>query len=194
MMGFYRSGMRLARLLKTYDRTCVKCGRGIVQPYTRCYRCHQARKRANWHEPERLPELTAWDAGRGRSEFYVYVLGTSYGHYVGHTGNIQARLRAHAAGEVPSTAGGEPKLIWRSVPLSTRDRATRFEAALKSWRDNERPEFRATTGHDASPFINPAFTPYAEHKPENSGLSILVIVAGLAIAIVALAILLGGNS
>ena len=66
--------MRLAKLFKRYDRTCVNCGRGITKPYTRCYRCNQARKRANWHDPERLPELAAQDAERGRSEFYVYVL------------------------------------------------------------------------------------------------------------------------
>ena len=184
--------MRLAKLLRTYDRTCVNCGRGIVEPYTRCYRCHQARKRANWHDPESLPELTARDA-RGRPEYYVYVLDTSYGHYVGHTGNIQARLRAHAAGEVLSTAGGEPKLIWKSAPLSSRDRATRFEAALKSWRDNERPEFRKTTGYDASPFFKPAFAPYDEHKPQNGGPGVLVLVIGLALAIAVLALMFGGN-
>jgi len=103
-------------------------------------------------------------------------------------------MRAHAAGKVLSTAGGQPKLIWRSAPLSTRDRATRFEAALKSWRDNGRAEFRATTGYDASPFIRYAFTPYDEQEARNGGSGVLVFVIGLVIAIAALAILLGGNS
>ena len=148
-------GRRLARLFDTYDRTCINCGRGIAKPYIRCYRCHKARKRGNWHDPENLPELVTHDDTRGRSEFYVYVLDTSYGQYVGHTGNLRARMRAHTSGQVISTAGGEPKLIWKSRPIATRAGATRFEAALKSWRDNARPEFRETTGHDASPFRKP---------------------------------------
>ena len=184
--------MRLARLFERYDRTCVNCGRGITSPYTRCYRCNQARKRANWHDPENLPELAAQDTERGRLEFYVYVLDTSYGHYIGHTGNIRARMRAHTAGEVASTAGGEPKLIWTSRPVSTRAAATRFEAALKSWRDNERSEFRETTGYDASPFFKPyvSHARFDEQEPQLGGFGVLVLVV---IAIMVLVILLGGN-
>lgn len=194
MMRYYRSGIRLAKLFKSYDRSCINCGRGINAPYIRCYRCHQGRKRANWHDPESLPELAARDAARGRSEYFVYVLDTKYGHYVGHTGNIRARLRAHAVGKVPSTARGEPRLIWRSAPLPTRARATRFEAALKSWRDNERAEFRNTTGFDASPFNKPAFTHHAEQRSQLGGVGVLVLIVGLAIAAVTLAVLLGGNN
>ena len=41
-----------------------------------------------WHEPERLEGQDERDRELGRRDFYVYVLDTSYGHYVGHTWNV----------------------------------------------------------------------------------------------------------
>ena len=138
-----------------YDRECIVCGRGIRAPYTRCYRCNQARKRAGWHDPENLPDLEQHDSHHTRT-YQVYVLHTDYGHYVGHTGNIQARMRTHLADEVPSTAGAHPKKIWQSRPLKTRDDAKRYEAALKSWRDNRNQRFEKDTGVYPTPYQVPA--------------------------------------
>jgi len=131
---------------------CINCGRVVRKPFVRCYRCHQAIKRAGWHDPEYLPEVEERDARLGRSAFYVYVLNTDYGQYVGHSGNIRARLNAHTRDEVPSTAGGNPTIIWRSRPCSTRTSAMRFEAALKSWRDNRKEKFAEVTGIAPVPF------------------------------------------
>ncbi|MGR3914918.1 MAG: GIY-YIG nuclease family protein [Gammaproteobacteria bacterium] len=132
--------------------SCKQCGRRIRKRYTRCYRCHRALKRGGWHDPENLPTVAERDAQLGRSAFYVYVLDTDYGQYVGHSANIRARLNAHTRGEVPSTAGGKPSIIWRSHPCSTRAGAMRFEAALKSWRDNRKDKFAAVTGLAPVPF------------------------------------------
>lgn len=120
--------------------------------YTRCYHCNRRRRLSNWHDPERLAGQEERDAELGRTEFYVYVLDTDYGHYVGHTANVQARLGAHRAGGVQSTAGGSPRLLWRSYPFSSREEATRFEAALKSLRDQRAKRFEEITGYSPRPF------------------------------------------
>lgn len=99
--------------------------------------------------------LKETDAKYKGKKFFVYVLETDYGHYVGHSGNTRARLRTHMNNEVPSTAGGHPKKIWQSQPLSTRDDAAKYEAALKSWRDNKKDEFQTHTGYVPKPFYNP---------------------------------------
>lgn len=131
---------------------CNSCGRRIRKQYTHCYRCFRARKRANWHEPESLPELESRDAQLGRTVFYVYVVDTDFGQYVGHSGNIVPRLNAHMRGEVSSTAGGNPKMVWCSQPCATRKQAARFEAALKSLRDNRRNRFAEITGVTPRPW------------------------------------------
>ena len=110
------------------------------------------RRRGRWHDPEYLEGQEERDAELGRSEFYVYVLATGYGHYVGHTANVQARLGAHAAGQVESTAGGEPQLLWKSYPFRSRREAARFEAALKSLRDQGSDRFQEITGFAPIPF------------------------------------------
>ncbi len=112
---------------------------------------HGYRRRHRWHEPENNFDFRQDDVQHKRV-FQVYVLKTDYGHYVGHTGNIRARLRAHLADEVCSTAGGNPKLIWQSHPLKSRQDATRFEAALKSLRDNRKNEFKKYTGLVPEPY------------------------------------------
>lgn len=101
-----------------------------------------------WYEPEDLgPEQDARDRAYGRRNFWVYVLTSDYGHYVGHTSNPWNRLPQHYADEVPSTAGGNADLAWiTEVPLRSREDAKRYEAALKSWRNSESVEFTEHTG------------------------------------------------
>ena len=132
--------------------TCSDCGRRVRGNYTRCYNCNRRRRLSHWHDPEDLEGQEARDAELGRTEFYVYVLGTRYGHYVGHTANVGARLGAHRAGAVESTAGGEPTLLWRSRPFRSRRDAARFEAAMKSLRDQEAERFHEITGLEPIPF------------------------------------------
>ena len=88
---------------------------------------------ARWYEPEDLgPEQDARDEAYGRDEFYVYVLESDYGHYVGHTANPWVRLPQHYAGEVPSTAGSNPDLAWiTEVPFCDSLRSDSFRVRVK---------------------------------------------------------------
>ena len=108
---------------------------------------------STYHSPEDLgPDQDERDAAIPGRRFFVYVLETSNGHYVGHTARLRARLREHAGGEVESTAGTGPRLAWRSGPFDERHDAARFEAALKSMRDSGAPRFREITGLQPEPF------------------------------------------
>lgn len=109
------------------------------------------RRRSGWHDPEHLSGQAKRDAKLGRSKFYVYLLDTDYGHYVGHTANVRARVKAHTDNKVKSTAGGDPKLLWKSSPFSTREDGAGFEAALKSLRDQSSERFQEITGHEPMP-------------------------------------------
>ena len=108
-----------------------------------------------WYEPEYCQYLEAEDTRLERKTFYVYLLKTAYGHYVGHTSDITSRMKTHKAGKCISTAKGRPRLIWSSNVFHTRQDAARFEAALKSWRDNEQVEFKKRTGWKPIPFSTP---------------------------------------
>ncbi len=130
---------------------CADCGRRIRLRYTRCYTCQMRRRRSKWRDPEHLAGQSERDAKLGRNKFYVYLLDTDYGHYVGHSANVRARLNAHVANKVESTAGGNPKLLWTSSPFSTREDAAGFEAALKSLRDQSAERFHEITGHEPVP-------------------------------------------
>ncbi len=105
------------------------------------------RRRRKYYEPEDLGrEQARRDAADRSRRFYVYALKTNYGHYVGHTAHVGARLRQHRGDEVESTAGGDPSLVWTSGPLATRRDAAAFEAAMKSLRDQHSPRFAEITG------------------------------------------------
>lgn len=117
------------------------------------------RRRHRYYEPEDLGyEQDLRDAADPNRRFYVYVLDTDYGHYVGHTAHIGRRLREHQDGETESTAGGNPTLAWRSGPMDTRADAASFEAALKSLRDQRSPRFREYTGLGPVPYANPSMS------------------------------------
>lgn len=134
---------------------CRGCGKSIPSKYQRCYRCYFACKSGHWHDPECLPQLDERDFRYNRSEFYVYVLWTTYGHYVGHTWNTSIRFNDHVNGRVFSTVGGCPKLVWRSKPFPTRHDAAKFEAAMKCWRDTYNNNFQLRTGTPPIPFRPP---------------------------------------
>lgn len=88
-------------------------------------------------------EQDARDRERNRSEFYVYVLITNHGHYVGHTGRFEQRMKEHFSHDIPATAGR--RLRWVSEKFSTRLEAAHYEAYLKNLRDNRRPEYKQIT-------------------------------------------------
>ena len=176
----------LFRAHKSYDRVCIDCGQGINKPYVRCYMCNQWQRRTNWHDAEDLPDLEQQDAELGRNEFYVYVLNTDYGHYVGHTNNINARMKDHLSGGTLSTAGGNPRMIWTSRRYYARPDAARLEAQLKSLRDNERPRYQEITGLLPVPFEGLQGQPDAQRVGDLSALWYVLAMLAIGIAIVVL--------
>ena len=121
------------------------------------------RRRRRYYEPEDLGhEQDRRDAAIPNRRYYVYVLDTDYGHYVGHTAHVGRRLREHQDGETESTAGSNPKLAWTSGPLKTRADAARFEAAMKALRDQGAPRFEEITGLEPVPFEAVYYEPVEE--------------------------------
>lgn len=114
------------------------------------------RRRRGYYEPEELgEEQDRRDAAVAGRRYYVYVLETDRGHYVGHSARVRARAREHADGCSASTAGTNPALAWTSRPLETRAEAARFEAAMKALRDRRAERFREITGLAPEPFAYP---------------------------------------
>ena len=112
-----------------------------------------SRRRRNWYEPEQLgPEQDARDAQDPGRRFYVYVLATDYGHYVGHSARPRARFREHLTDPGSPVADGNPQLIWISRPLNTRNEAAGFEAAMKSLRQRRAKRFAEIVGAEPQPF------------------------------------------
>ena len=104
------------------------------------------------YDIERHPRWDREDARSPERKFFVYVLSTKYGHYVGHTGNLTKRMDDHRQGKVQSTYGSRPRLIWNSRPFPSRDVAAEFERALKFLRDRRDPEYRALIGRNPVPW------------------------------------------
>ena len=112
-----------------------------------------------WHDPEVLPDAHEMDAELGRNEFYVYVLRTDFGHYVGHTCDVTRRINEHQNGGVQSTAGSNPELVWTSKKLSTRDQAIGLEARLKKYQEWYPERYQREVGLEARSFYpNRRFT------------------------------------
>jgi predicted GIY-YIG superfamily endonuclease len=66
---------------------------------------------------------------------YVYILSSldePSRHYTGLTDDLQSRLRAHNAGQVPHTAKYRPWRIETAIAFQTREKAAAFEKYLKS--------------------------------------------------------------
>jgi predicted GIY-YIG superfamily endonuclease len=67
--------------------------------------------------------------------YYVYILETDHPpphYYVGFTENLESRLIAHNAGQVPHTSKHKPWHIKTALAFTDRKRAIDFEAYLKS--------------------------------------------------------------
>ncbi len=73
-------------------------------------------------------------AGRAVKPFVVYLLHCADGtYYVGHTDDLQARLRQHHDGEHGYTATRKPLTLAWSGEFETREGALAFEQQVKGW-------------------------------------------------------------
>ena len=98
-----------------------------------------------WVEPEWIPDIPEND--RGPFHCYILWVTDTRQYYIGHTGNLAARLRSHFSGRSYTTAGHELRRLWISDPMNRRTDARRFEAALKSFViQGNHQEFRRCTG------------------------------------------------
>ena len=133
-----------------------------------------------YYRPEDLgPGQDERDAAISGRKYFVYVLHTDHGYYVGHSGRLKGRMREHEEGRVSSTAGANPVRVWTSWPLATRSEAASFEAALRSLNNQASPRFTDHTGLEPMP--------YSRRVPVTVGDGCLV-PAVLTAAIAALAI------
>jgi putative endonuclease len=67
--------------------------------------------------------------------FYVYVLqseAVAEHFYIGFTEELQVRLKAHNAGQVPHTTKFRPWRIKTAIAFTERERALEFERYLKT--------------------------------------------------------------
>ena len=67
--------------------------------------------------------------------YYVYILvseSDNTRHYTGLTQNLEKRLQAHNAGQVPHTAKFRPWRIENAIAFRSREKAAAFEKYLKS--------------------------------------------------------------
>ena len=66
---------------------------------------------------------------------YVYILiseSDNNRHYTGMTKNLEVRLQAHNAGQVPHNAKYRPWKIETAIAFRSREKAASFETYLKS--------------------------------------------------------------
>ena len=132
---------------------CVVCGgealdwRGLGGRF--CGDCYEERVRLGCcqHYPMGTESVSSSPWGN----WDVYVLVTDYGHYVGHTGDIDSRLPQHWRGEVPSTKGGNPSLVWSSNSFK-RGLVRDWEAKLKRSQCSGSGYFKRITGFPSVPY------------------------------------------
>ena len=111
-------------------------------------------ERLHPHEIEWLPGQAERDDQQERHTFFVYVLHTDCGHYIGHTADVEQRLHAHQAGSVLSTVGRHPVLI-KMLQYDTRCEAAHMESVLKTLRDARSPAYVPWVGHEPLPWNRP---------------------------------------
>ena len=81
-------------------------------------------------------------------KFYVYVLYTDTGWYVGSTDDVRRRVKEHQAGKTRSTRGKNPRLVWQSRPMPSREVALSFEKELEWYRRSRLSMWTEVTGLD----------------------------------------------
>ena len=129
---------------------------GSSDGYDQCLLSRFPTEKLYPHEIEWLPGQAERDDQQERRKFFVYVLHTDCGHYIGHTADVEQRLHAHQSGSVVSTAGRHPVLI-KKLQCSTRDEAALMESVLKTLRDAMSPAYGQMVGHEPLPWNRPSW-------------------------------------
>ena len=105
-----------------------------------------------------LPERLGWrqslaDEVRDRDAFYVYVLDTDSGIYVGHTADFEERMLRHLEGRVSSTRFSVIRRGYcNAISFGSREEAAEYEAYLKNLRDSLDERFYEEVGLPPLPF------------------------------------------
>ena len=85
--------------------------------------------------------------------YFVYVLDTDLGLYVGQTEHVAPRVTRHIGGLVPSTRGTNPTFLWHSHPFRSRRIADNAERVLKTLRQMRHEDFVQVTGVQPKPWL-----------------------------------------
>lgn len=94
---------------------------------------------------EYLPTIPSDDVGPWHC--YVLWIEEEGSYYVGHTGNLGARLKAHFDDEVETTASYRKEHVYTSEELDSRTDSRRFELDLKRViMRGDAEEFKVCTG------------------------------------------------
>ena len=115
---------------------CPKCREFKSKRYPYCQRCQLGISGDTLEKNYSLEHSEAWLKGdKNAKQFYAYVLQLNDGkYYVGHTRNLRPRLKEHRNGEVKSTVGMMPCLVYFEIKQN-RELAAYREAELKGLRD-----------------------------------------------------------
>ncbi len=126
---------------------CQSCGKFKDAKYELCLPCRKkiratpvprTLKQAAHPSVERNTQLTD-DLS---DDFYVYILKLDGGeYYVGQTADLRTRIMEHRDGEVATTAGKNPSLIWFDFARS-RQEALQLEEHVKHLKDANLRTFR----------------------------------------------------
>lgn len=73
------------------------------------------------------------------STYFVYILESvcNRKYYIGYTGNIQNRIKAHNTGKVKSTKSARPWKVIFTEECQTQGDAIRRESQIKSWKSRK---------------------------------------------------------
>ncbi len=132
---------------------CLRCaGDSLLSPESLCPDCLTVKQWLPevWYSSE-MDDMGLEDVPG--EQYYVYVLDTDEGTYVGHTRYLVQRVRKHSSNQVRSTVRKSSKIVWRSLAFKSRRDADNTERVLKTLRDKGHEDFFKITGVRPEPWL-----------------------------------------
>ena len=132
---------------------CLSCaGDALLSPKSLCPTCLTVKQWLPevWYSSE-MDDMGLEDIPG--EQYYVYVLDTDKGTYVGHTRYLVKRVRKHSSNQVRSTVRKRSKIVWRSLAFKSRRDADNAERVLKTLRDMGHEDFFKITGVRPEPWL-----------------------------------------